>query len=152
MPNLKFTSLADSAHLVHLISKLDIAFRRKNTSNSRGKWDKNQSKSESMIQKYVKIHNWNIWESLRMYVCEILGIQIKSYNCFILAFRNWMITKLKCPYMMPKNGWNQILFHLIGSRKQMQDLTFTVRVIKIFTPKLRHQGAIYWLRKELFWP
>ena len=24
--------------------------------------------------------------------------------------------------------------------------------LKIFTPKLRHQGTIYRLRKELFWP
>ena len=73
--------------------------------------------------------DFNITESLRRYFCEIIGIKIKSYNWFILAFRNWMITKLKCLYMMLKNGWNQILFHLIGSRKQMQDLTFTVRFI-----------------------
>jgi len=23
---------------------------------------------------------------------------------------------------------------------------------KIFTPKFHHQGAIFWWRKELFWP
>ena len=31
--------------------------------------------------------------------------------------------------MMPKNGWNQISYHLIGLRRLMQDLTFTVSFI-----------------------